>query len=75
MTVLLYRFITGFWEPEVAASLLTFLAEPDEESDLLEVKASLEPRRCFGVESVCMIPQVVTPVPCGRKGRVKRGDS
>ena len=59
----------------MAASLLTFLAELDEESDLLEVKASLEPRRCFGVESMWMISQMVTPIPCGRKRRVRRGDS
>ena len=57
----------------MAGSLLTFLTELEEERDLLEEKASLEPRRCLGVES--MISQTVTPVPCGRKGRVKRGDS
>ena len=69
--VLLYRFMTGFCEP---ASLLEFLTEL-EESDLLDEEASLEPRRCFGVES--MILQMVTLVPCGYKGlgRVKRRDS
>lgn len=76
MIVLLYRFITGFWEPVEAASRLTFLTGVEEESGLLDEKASLElePRQCFGVES--MISQTVTPVPCGHKGKpVKRGDS
>ena len=47
-----------------------FLTELEEERDL---KASLEPRRCFEVES--MTSQTVTPVPCGSKRRVERGDS
>jgi hypothetical protein len=50
--VLLYRFMTGLWEPGAAASLLTFLTELEEESDLLDEVAILEPRRCFGVESM-----------------------
>jgi len=53
------------------ASLPTFLTELEAERDLLDEEASLERRQCFGVES--MISQVVTPVPCGRKGRVKTG--
>lgn len=63
--------MTGFWEPGVVPSLLTFLAEPEEEKDLLEEMASLEPRRCFGVESMILQGQLVTPVPCGRKGRAQ----
>ena len=73
MTVLLYRFMTGLWEPGGPASLLTFLPELEAESDLLDEEASRGRRQCFGVES--MISQVVTPVPCGDKGMVKRGDS
>jgi len=73
VTVLLYRFMTGLGEPVGAASLLTFLPELEAESDLFGEEASLERRQCFGVES--MIPKVVTPVPCGHRGRVKRGDS
>ena len=54
MTVLLYRFMTGLWEPGAAPSLATFLTEAEEEKDLLEEMASLEPRRCFGVESMIL---------------------
>ena len=65
--------MTGLWEPGWPASLLTFLTELEEERDLLDEEASLEPRRCFGVES--MISPMVTPVPCGHKGKDKHGDS
>lgn len=61
--------MTGRWEPGEASSLVAFLTEAEEEKDLLEEMASLEPRRYFGVES--MILQMVTPVPCGRKGRAQ----
>jgi hypothetical protein len=62
VTVLLYRFMTGFWEPVEAASPLAFLTEAEEGKDLLDEMASLDPRQCFGVES--MISQTVTSVPC-----------
>ena len=47
--------MTGFWGPGVEPSLVSFPAEP-EEKGLLEEMASVEPRRCFGAES--MIPKV-----------------
>ena len=65
--------MTGFLEPVEAASPLAFLTEVEEGNDRPEEKTSLEPRQCFGVES--MISQTVTPTPCGHKGKVKRGDS
>lgn len=65
--------MTGFLEPVETASPLAFLVEVEERNDFLDEKASLEPRQCFGVES--MIPQTITPVPYGRKERSKRGDS
>ena len=58
--------MTGFWDAAEAASLLTFRTEVGEGSDLLDEKASLEPRQCFGVESIF---QTVTPVPCVHKGK------
>jgi hypothetical protein len=64
--VLLYRFMTGFWDAAGAASRLTLRTEMREGSDLLGKKESLEPRRCFGVEGIF---QTVTPVPCVHKGK------
>ena len=63
--------MTGFWEPVEAASPLAFLTEVEEGKDFLDEIASLDPRQCFGVES--MISQAVTPVPCGtqRKGQTR----
>lgn len=60
--------MTDFWEPVEATSLLAFLTGVEEGNDLLDGNASLEPRQCFGVES--MISQKVTPVPCRHKGKV-----
>ena len=65
--------MTGLWEPGWPASLLAFLTELDEESGLLDEEASLEPRRCFGVESI--IPKWSRPFRVYTRERVKRGDS
>jgi hypothetical protein len=73
VTVLLYRFMTGFWESVELTSLLAVLPEVEEGNGLLDERASLEPRQIFGVES--MISQKVTPIPCGHKGKTKHGDS